>query len=213
MRKCLTFLLSPLMWLLSKIFNYKLGYNIKRIRDFIYTLWLSNFMGGIGKDTTIAYPCILEGGGMKNIRIGNSCHIKSHCVFGCWTNYKGHQSFSPEIRIGNGCSIGEFNQITACGKISIGDGLLTGRFVYIGDNSHGSISANEISIPPADRPLNTKGEVAIGDNVWIGDKVTILPGVKIGDGAIVGANSVVAHDVPRGCVVAGIPAKVIKEIK
>ena len=55
--------------------------------------------------------------------------------------------------------------------------------------------------------------MVIGNNVWLGDKVTVLPGVKIGDNVIVGANSVVSKDIPDGVIAAGVPAKVIKKIK
>lgn len=55
-----------------------------------------------------------------------------------------------------------------------------------------------------------KGPVVIGNNVWIGESARILSGVTIGDGAIIGANAVVTHDVPSGAVVGGVPAKVIK---
>lgn len=68
-------------------------------------------------------------------------------------------------------------------------------------------------LPPLFRPLFSKGPVIIGKNVWIGDKATILPGVTIGDGSIIGANSVVTKDVPAYSVVAGNPAKIIKTIK
>ena len=68
-------------------------------------------------------------------------------------------------------------------------------------------------LPPQKRPLYSKGAVFIGDNVWIGDKATILPGVKIGEGAVVAANAVVTKDVPAYSMVAGNPAKVIKQIK
>ena len=53
--------------------------------------------------------------------------------------------------------------------------------------------------------------VSIGQNVWIGENVCILLGVKIGDGCIIGANTVVNSDVPENCIVAGSPAKVIKK--
>lgn len=56
----------------------------------------------------------------------------------------------------------------------------------------------------------SKGRVVIGDRVWIGDKVTILPDVEIGQGTIVGANSVVTKSIPEYCIVAGNPAKVIR---
>lgn len=63
------------------------------------------------------------------------------------------------------------------------------------------------------RPLFSKGIVIIEDNVWIGDKATILSGVKIGKGAIIGANAVISKDVPAYGVAVGNPAKVIKIIK
>lgn len=58
-----------------------------------------------------------------------------------------------------------------------------------------------------------KGPVKIGDNVWIGDRATILSGVTIGEGAIIAANAVLTHDVPAYTVVGGVPAKVIKFLK
>lgn len=66
---------------------------------------------------------------------------------------------------------------------------------------------------PSLRKVESKGEVIIGDNVWIGDKCTILQNVHIGDGVIVAANSVVTKDVPPYSVVGGNPAKVLKKIE
>ena len=63
------------------------------------------------------------------------------------------------------------------------------------------------------RSLSSKGPVIIEDNVWIGTKASIMPGVRIGKGAIIAANSVVTHDIPPYCVAAGIPAKVIKVVR
>ena len=66
---------------------------------------------------------------------------------------------------------------------------------------------------PIKRDIVSKGAVIIGKNVWVGDKVSIMPNVRIGDGAIIAANSVVTKDVPPYSIVGGNPAKVIKEIK
>ncbi len=86
--------------------------------------------------------------------------------------------------------------------------------IYISDINHGDYSGEfEFSaphIPPDSRKLYTK-PVSIGNNVWIGENVCILPGVNIGDGCIIGANSVVNGDIADNCMVAGAPAKVIKE--
>ena len=63
------------------------------------------------------------------------------------------------------------------------------------------------------RFVTSKGPVIIGNNVWIGDKATVLPNVTIGDGAVIAANAVVTKDVPPYSIVAGNPAKVIKQTK
>lgn len=196
---------------ISKVYPYSLSQRLNDIHDILYTMWIRNFIGHVGAHTRINYPCSLSGGGQKQITIGKDTFIQAHCIFGCWEKY-GEKTFTPSITIGDNCNIGEYNHLTACNKIKIGNGMLTGRYVYIGDNAHGSLSWEEAPIPPADRPLCSKGEIAIGNNVWIGDKVTILGGVTIGDNVIIGANSVVIHDVPSHCVVAGIPAKVVKSL-
>lgn len=165
----------------------------------------------MGEHSTISKPCSLQGCGQKRISIGDYTCIQSHSVLGCWKRY-GEQRFSPSLTIGSHCIIGEYNHITACNKITIGDGLLTGRFVYIGDNAHGGLSLEEAAIPPVERKLQSKGEVVIGNNVWIGDKATILAGVHIGDNVIVAANAVVTKDVPSNTMAAGVPARIIKSL-
>ena len=198
------------MYIVSKTYPYSLSERLRWCRDTLYTMWVRNFIGHVGNHSIISEPCSLQGGGQRNISIGGYTIIQSHSILGCWEKY-GDQRFTPSITIGNHCSIGEYNHITACNKITIGDGILTGRYVYIGDNSHGGLSEEEALVYPAQRKLVSKGEISIGQNVWIGDKVTILAGVSIGDNVIVAANAVVTKDIPSNCVAAGVPAKVIKK--
>ena len=211
MIRLLLHIIACVACLWSRIYSYKLSQRFLVTRDVFYTHWIRNFIGCVGSHSSIAYPCSLQGGGEKQIVIGNSTHLGSHIVLGCWKQY-GEQHFSPSIAIGNNCNIGEYNHITACNKITIGDGLLTGRFVYIGDNAHGGLSWEEAETPPIKRRLASKGEIKIGRNVWIGDKVTILGGVTIGDNVIVGANSVVTRDIPNNCVAVGMPAIVVRQL-
>ena len=84
--------------------------------------------------------------------------------------------------------------------------------IYISDHSHGEINKEAFSLPPAYRPLISKGPVIIKDNVWIGEGVCILPGVTIGENSIIGANAVVIKDVPDNCVAGGNPARVLRQI-
>lgn len=90
-----------------------------------------------------------------------------------------------------------------CGnKITIGDDCAISHDVTILDSDfHRILNSNR----PVSQP------VVIGDHVWVGTRCVIMKGVTIGDGAIIGAGSIVTHDVPAGCLAVGNPAKVIKE--
>ena len=195
----------------SRAYSYETSNLLKAKRDALYSLWISNFVGSIGQNSKICYACRLWGGGQKRISIGDNTIIQPHCILGCWVKYAGIE-YSPILNIGNNCNIGEHTHISTINKIIIGDGLLSGQHVYIGDNSHGELSWKNAEIPPIRRTLKSKGPILIGNNVWIGDKCTILAGVTIGDNVIIAANSVVTHDVASNSVVAGIPAKIVKEL-
>ena len=90
------------------------------------------------------------------------------------------------------------------GGVYIGDDVLIGSQVVFATINHGK--------KPENRSDNHFAPIHVGNRVWIGSHVTILPGVTIGDNAIVAAGAVVTHDVPANTVVGGVPAKVIKKI-
>lgn len=205
--------LSFIMRLWSYIYTYRMSQWLKSKRDVLYTLWIRNFLGEVGENSSFHYPLRLQGGGSRRIRIGKRTSIQAYSILGAWERYGQDEHYEPEIIIGNDCNIGEFCHITAINKITIGDGVLTGRFVYIGDNAHGGLSLEEADVPPARRHLTSKGEIRIGRNVWIGDKVSIFGGVTIGDNVIIGAGSIVTHDIPSNSMVAGMPAKIVKELE
>ena len=150
---------------------------------------------------------------LNNIIIGTGTEIEKDVELTSWLSKKGDNASKPNIIIGNNCYIRRNSHITAINKIVIGNNLLTGPDVLITDNSHGRLRAQELDISPLKRPLYSKGPVIIGDNVWLGAKSSIMPGVKIGNGVVVAANAVVTHDIPDNCVVAGVPARIIKQIK
>lgn len=162
-----------------------------------------------GKDSLLGLHTVYRG--EKYISIGARCFIGSYSMLTAWDEYNG-QAFSPRITIGDNCYIGSQTHITAINRIEIGNNVLTGTKVLITDNSHGKFSKEELTIAPTQRPLYSKGAVIIEDNVWIGEKATICPNVHIGTGAVIAANSVVTHDVPAFCMVAGAPAKIVKQL-
>jgi acetyltransferase-like isoleucine patch superfamily enzyme len=151
--------------------------------------------------------------GEKYISIGANSHIGDYGRLTAYPYYPHtKQTFSPEIIIGDNCSIGAQSHITAINKIVIGNNVLTGPRVLITDNAHGnSVDENEkLDIPPYKRELISNGSVIIEDNVWIGEGSMIMPNVYIGKGSIIAANSVVTKDIPPYSIAAGVPAKVIR---
>lgn len=118
------------------------------------------------------------------------------------------------LKFGIGVQINDYVHITAMEKVEIGNNVLIASKIFISDCSHGSYigDQNDSSplIPPDKRKLTVK-PVIIEDNVWLGEFVSVLPGVTIGMGTIVGANSVVSKSLPSYVIAVGTPAKPIKK--
>ena len=205
--KCLLLILGRL-W--SYLYSPWVKDKWKVVRAYLYTGYYAHQFKKFGKSSIIGSFSHVRG--LKYIQVGERAFIGFNVELTAWDNYKGQQ-FKPEIIIGDGTSIRDYSQITAINSIRIGNGVLTGPNILITDNAHGASVAELLDIAPNLRPLSSKGPVIIEDNVWIGTKASIMPGVRIGKGAIIAANSVVTHDIPPFCVAAGIPAKVIKVMR
>jgi maltose O-acetyltransferase len=108
------------------------------------------------------------------------------------------------ITIGDNSGIGVNCRVR--GPLSIGDNVMMGPDCVVLTNTH---NFDRVDVPMIEQGLSSKC-VEIGNDVWIGTRVIILPGVKIGDGVIVAAGAVVTKSVPDYAVVGGVPAKVIK---
>ena len=112
----------------------------------------------------------------------------------------------PVLRIGDRCVIGRGSHIVAHQSIVIGDDVYTGPYVYITDQNH---SYSDPDVPIGRQwPVNTA--TSIGPGTWLGAGAVVLPGADIGANVVVAAGSVVRGRIPDRCVVAGVPAKVIR---
>jgi len=180
---------------------------IKRLKVYLYTCWVAPQFRLFGKKAYVYPGLTLQGG--KYISIGEKTGIGARGIITAWDSYKG-EKHSPIMIIGNNVWIGEDCHITAINKIYIGNNVLMGKKITITDNTHGAVDWDSLSIPPVERPLFSKGPVIIEDDVWIGDKATILGGVTIGKGSIIGANAVVTKSFSSKSVIGGNPAKEIR---
>ena len=118
------------------------------------------------------------------------------------------------LRIGENARIGDYVHINADYDISIGSNVLMASKIFISDTNHGNYQGENQSSPFTNPNLrdNTYKKVIIGDNVWIGENVVILPGSIVGNGCIIGANAVLTGKVyPDNTIIVGIPGRVIKK--
>lgn len=130
--------------------------------------------------------------------IGENTHIMGGCKI-----------VEPEnISLGSHVYIGPRNTLFGFGGITIADGTILVHDVEIMTRNHNYDSEDLQSIP-YDKVYIHK-PVTIEENVWIGSHVLIVPGVTIGEGAVIGMGAVITKDVPKGAVMGGNPAKVIK---
>ena len=169
----------------------------------------------LGKSLKTRSPKIGSGyyiRGVSNISIGNGFRAGKFLWLEAVTSYN-DQSFCPQIIIGDRVQVHHWVHIAATNSVEIGEDCLLGSRILITDHGHGVYSSllPQMDHPPASRQLDANRRVKIGKNVWLGDGVVILPDVEIGEGAVIGANSVVCKDIPQYAVAAGVPARVIKQ--
>ena len=209
MKKIFKQLMSWFMRLWSHIYSYNFSQRLQGSRDMLYTLWIRNFLGEVGENVSMERGVSIYGG--KFVTIGECTKIQRGTSIEAHFNYN-NQIYTPRIEIGSGCNLGCDNHLTAIRLVKVGNNVLTGRRVTISDNNHGIFSKSSLENMPSKRTLSTKGAVIIGDNVWIGENVCVLSGVRIGNGCVIAANAVVTHDIPPYSMAGGVPAKVIKSI-
>jgi acetyltransferase-like isoleucine patch superfamily enzyme len=125
---------------------------------------------------------------------------------GCWL------TLAPEgrISIGAGCFLNRGTMLAALERIEIGDHVMFANNCFVGDADH---RFDDPDLPITWQGFTARGPVRIGSNVWFGVNCVVTGGVEIADRAVVGANSVITADVPPATIVAGAPARVIRQIE
>ncbi|WP_318464699.1 acyltransferase [Photobacterium leiognathi] len=195
--------------MLNKIKNktiFEIKYSLSnKISKYITKFFYKSQFGYIGFNSYIKKTDQVIGS--KNIFIGDNVRIEKGAVLYAISNYSG-LSYTPRIQIGNNVYINRYTNITACNNVLIEDGVSFGPNVFICDFNHSYENLKESIISS---PLKSNGSVTIGAGSWLGANVFVSNNVKIGKHCVVAANSVVTKSIDDYCVVAGIPAKVIKK--
>ena len=153
------------------------------------------------------FPIVIRG--RKYIDFGERLTTGVGCRFDVFPS----SNSGATVKFGKDVQLNDYVHIVGMNSIEIGDNVLMASHVFISDNSHGSYKGDENDSDPNIHPTERNYSMAlikIGNNVWIGEGVLIMPGITIGDGCVIGAHSVVTKDVPDYSIAVGSPAKVVK---
>jgi acetyltransferase-like isoleucine patch superfamily enzyme len=178
---------------------------LRNKRAEIYTALLRRDFGRIGKDSVI-YPH-LHTNDPSEIYLGDGVQIWNGSWLDTFKKYQGIE-YQPRLEIGDGTYIGRNAHICACTQVTIGKNVVFADSVYVSDLLHGF---EDVNTPVMDQPLVCPGPVVIEDDVWLGERVCVMPNVTIGKHSVIGSNSVVTKDIPPYSVAVGSPAKIIKQ--
>lgn len=130
--------------------------------------------------------------------VGNGARINPKCFFS-----------TSNVVIGNGVFVNRFCQIHDGLK---GGGLIVGDNVFIGFNCVFCLISHKVGDTKQRAGMRVKGNISVGRGAWIGANALILPNVKIGEGCVIAAGSVVTKDTEDNCLYAGCPARLIKKM-
>ena len=193
--KFISHLRSYKLWLLFKFIRFNFHGKSVKFRN------LSKIK--LGKWVQLGDYVYLNGLGKGFLIIGNKTNIGDFSRVIVSTSYDNLGEF---IHIGNNVGIGEYARIGGSGGVSIGNNTIIGQYLSIHPENHNFEDPNKLIKDQG----TTRNGIMIGQNCWLGAKVTVLAGISIGDNCIIAAGSVVTKDIPPNSVVAGVPAKVLK---
>lgn len=158
-----------------------------------------------GKNVTIEDFVKIDGYSKNTLKIGNNVKIGAYS----WISSTSHLSkYGKGISIGDNSAFGKFTEFGAAGGIQIGNDVIGGSYISFHSENHVFSDTSKLI---REQGVTSKG-IQIGNNVWIGAKVTFLDGSIVGDNSVVAAGAVVSGTFPDNVVIGGVPAKILKDI-
>lgn len=159
-----------------------------------------------GKMVQIGNDVSITAYGRKGLTIGNNVWIGSNSFIKVSFSFNDPGEY---IYIGNNVGIGEFAHLGGAGGLSIGNDCIIGPYLSCHPENHNFFDNEQ----PIRMQGVTRRGITIGNNCWIGAKVTVLDGVTIGNNCVIAAGAVITKNMPSDSVIGGVPAKVIRSRK
>jgi len=183
------------------------GYILFRKKVFIgkNTIILNRSNIVTGQNVTIEDYVKVDGYAKNKVILGNNSKIGKYSIITCTSHMS---KYGKGFKMGDNSSCGQFCEFGSAGGVTIGNDVIMGGYISFHSENH-NYENNELLI--REQGVTSKG-IEIGNNIWVGAKVTFLDGVKVGNNCVIAAGSVVTKDFPDNVIIGGIPAKIIKEI-
>jgi len=181
-------------WLYKKVFLGK-GCQINNKQNIIF-----------GDNITIENNVYIDGYAKNKLFFGNNVKIGAYSLVSCTSHLS---KYGEGISIGNNSAFGRFTEFGAAGGIQIGNDVIAGSYISFHSENH---NFEDRSTLIREQGVTSRG-IKIGNNVWIGAKVTFLDGSIIGNNCVVAAGAVVNGFFHDNTVIGGVPAKIIKTIE
>lgn len=158
-----------------------------------------------GKSVTIDKHTIIDGFSSEKIILGDCVKIGA---FSKLTSTSHFSKYGKGLKIGNNSAIGDYTHFGAAGGIQIGNDVIMGSYISFHSENHNFSDSSKLI---REQGVTSRG-IKLGNNIWVGAKVTFLDGCVVGDNTVIAAGAVVNSVFPNNVVIGGVPAKIIKNL-
>lgn len=158
-----------------------------------------------GRGCTIEKFVTLDCYGSRKIVFGNTVKIGAFSTISTTSHLS---KYGKGLEIGNCSAIGEYSYLGCAGGVAIGEHVIMGQYISFHSENH---NFDDVTKLIKDQGVISNG-IKLGNNIWVGSKVTFLDGAIIGDNSVVAAGAVVKGEFPPNVVIGGVPAKVLSHL-
>ncbi|MDR6968746.1 acetyltransferase-like isoleucine patch superfamily enzyme [Flavobacterium arsenatis] len=158
-----------------------------------------------GKSVTIDEHCRIDGFSSEEIILGDCVKIGAYSTLSSTSHMS---KYGKGLKMGNNSAIGQFTEFGAAGGIEIGNDVIMGSYISFHSENHNYSDTSKLI---REQGVTSKG-IKLGNNIWVGAKVTFLDGCVVGNNSVVAAGAVVNGIYPDNSIIGGVPAKVLKSI-